>query len=240
MLKFAPMTREVAGVNLEIFEDPTRVALKAYEETSRGFFEFETDKAPILEPTPNLSNSARSVTMARYKGKPIGNLVVIAFKLGDGTGKESEQYNRGKYKVHPSLPAVPRVVPRSKTDGELPQRNRIHSEAHLALLTHKIDDAHAEPELFDGSLDLIGVKRDTIQKIGVLGGRSSLADETAATLTVGYNQAGRFGDPHAVFNSMPGKLQVCAFLAITFGTRFQQGNGDPLAHLHAQEPAFIV
>lgn len=202
------MQKEVMGVSLDGLEAPIRVALRAYQEISGDDLMFDRDKASKLEATPTKTNSARSETDVAYRGEQIGKLYVIAFKPGDGSGSEVN-YQLVKLGVDFSYPRDVRIVPRDKTG--------VHSEGHLAILSHKIDDAHANPELYGGSFDLLGlVNGDTVRKIGELGRREvEMTTAPITTLTVGWQGKERFGDPHAVYSRIPGMVQVCAFLAIS-------------------------
>src|SRR3989344_4550709 len=223
------MAKEVAGINLETLEDPIRVALKGYESVSNGDLMFDARNAAQLTPTPDKPNSARSESAVLYKGKGIGKLYVIAFKPGDGSGDESGN-KLEDLEVDPPYPRTTRVVPRNKTG--------VDSEGHLTILTHKIDDAHPDPELYEGRFDLLGLEGKTIKKNGELGQKSEIKLENMhplTTLTVGTGQnCERFGDPHAVYSSRPETLQVCAFLAIS--DEMYADYGDILASLYPKEP----
>ncbi len=227
------MIKEVAGINLETLEGPIRAALTMYEELSGGELMFDVDQAAVLEPTPEKSNSARSVTEARHRGEAVGKLAVIAFKPGDGSGDESA-YKLKDLAVSEPYPRTSRVVPRIKAS--------FHNEGHLTVVTNKIDDPNAVPELFAGTLDLLGRRDGVVVKIGELGQKRDtqaafLAPRT--TFTVGYDEDGkRFGDPHAVFSSMPDVLQVGAFLAISHDT--YRAHGDVIQEtLEPVEPRAV-
>lgn len=200
--------REVMGVSLEGLENPIRTALRTYQEISDNGLVFESDKASKLEPTPTKTNSARSETDAIYQGEPIGKLYVIAFKPGDGSGSEVN-YQLESLVVDSPYPRNVLIVPRNKTG--------VHNEGHLAVLRHKVDDSHADPELYAGTFDLLGlVDGNKVKKIGELGHLETDEALTPITsLTVGYRGKERFGDPHAVYSRIPSMVQVCAFLAIS-------------------------
>ncbi len=214
---------------MKTLEDPIRVALQGYQEVSDNKLEFDIDEAAILGLTPTESNSARSRTATKFLGKPIGDLFVIAFKPGDGSGKETN-FKLEDLVVNGDYPNVVAVTPRRKTGT--------HSEGHLTVVSNKLDDVHADPELYDGTFDLLGLDGKTVKKIGELGQAKTVSvDELKpfTTLTVGNDGRGeRFGDPHAVYNSRPELLQVCAFLAVT--DEVYREYGDILTHLKPHEP----
>src|SRR3989344_5034398 len=199
-------SHELMGVPIDRFGVPIILALRAYQEFSDGL-EFDSDSASHLVLTPDKTNSARSKTSVVYLGDKVGDLYVIAFKPGDGTGDESSRRIADLVVDHP-YPRFPRVVPRDKRG--------IHTEAHLAIVAHKVDDVHAEPKLYAGSLDELGLRGNRVVKIAELGHDLSEEDLTPlSTLTTGYLESmQRFGDPHAIYNAL-GQIVVCAFLAIS-------------------------
>jgi len=224
---------EIAGIKLKNLEDPIRRALREYEKESEGLLKFDEDEASRLDLTPNKPNSARSATDFRFRGETVGKLFVIGFKPEDGSGDESG-YKLDDLVVDSVYPRTTRVVPRNKTS--------INSEGHLTVVRHKIEDPHADPELFGGTFDLLGLDGRTIRKIGELGQAQTVSIENLkplTTLTVGYRTGSdgkpeRFGDPHAVYSSVPDAVQVCAFLAIS--DEIYQKYGNILSSLHPQEP----
>ena len=224
---------KIAGIPLETFIDPVRTALRGYERESEGLLKFDEDQAAQLVPTPDKPNSARSATDFRYWGETIGKLFVIAFKPDDGSGDESG-YKLDDLVIDSAYPRTTRVVPRDKTGT--------NSEGHLTIVRHKIEDPHADPELFAGTFDLLGLDGRTIRKIGELGQLSTVSVaglKPLTTLTVGHRTGAdgrpeRFGDPHAVYSSAPDAVQVCAFMGIS--EEMYQKYGDILSLLHPQEP----
>jgi len=200
------MTNEVEGIPLSRFEEPARMALSRYQEIADCELEFDINRACMLISTPEKPNSARSETVATLKGENIGSLFVIAFKQGDGTGSDKD-YRIGNIRVASPYPSANLVIPRRKTG--------VYEEVHLTIASHEVNNSHAEPELFKGTFDLLGIKKSMIQKIGELGQEfDAHVLEPIATYTVGFKNLRRFGDPHAVYSSKP-ELQVCAFLAIS-------------------------
>lgn len=213
------MSHELMGVSLTRLEDPIREALNTYREISWDALGFDGDKAGKLELTRTKPYSARSESDVIYFGEIIGKLYVIAFKPGDGTGSEAD-YKLKDLEVDPPYPREPRVVPRKKTD--------VRNEGHFTVVRHKIEDVHAEPEVFGGTYDLLGLEGNRVKKIGELGHpKSQNQFSPVVTYTVGYPQDAvryhmddeywqeKFGDPHAVYSGMPDFIQICAFLAVS-------------------------
>ena len=219
------MSAEIMGVSLSNLEAPIRTALNTYEEVSSGDLRFDADNACRLQLTSDKPNSARSETEATFQGLPIGRLFVIAFKTGDGTGSEVS-YKLEDLQIEAPYPRSVLVVPRNKTG--------VHSEAHMTIASQTVDDVHAEPELFAGRYDLLGLDGTLVKKIGELGHIETENVDPITTLTVGYADMKRFGDPHAVFNSLPSAVQVCAFLAIT--EEVHKMYGEVLESLKPQLP----
>ena len=214
------------GVPLSRLEDPIQATLKAYQEVANNGLVFASEVACKLEPTPTKSNSARSESDARLGGDVIGKLFVIVFKPKDGSGSEVS-YKLADLQVDSRYPVGTQVVPRNKTG--------VYSEGHLAIATHGIDDVHAEPRLYAGTFDLLGLKDTKIVKIGELGHpENQKIMVPVTTLTVGYDNGKRFGDPHAVYSAIPGSLQVCAFLAIS--DEVQKSHPNLLNSLKPQLP----
>ena len=208
------MQKEIMGVSLERLQEPIKEALKTYQNISNNGLVFDADEAGKLNLTPDKPNSARSETAATFKGEKIGSLYVIAFKPGDGTGSEAPVRQLKDLVVEPPYPRASLVVPRIKSG--------VWCEAHLTIVSQRAEDVHAEPQLYNGRFDLLGMEGNTVRKIGELG--NPIAQEIgvpAATFTVGYRpvpgyrEMERFGDPHAVYSAVPDSIQVCAFLAIS-------------------------
>jgi hypothetical protein len=197
---------EVLGISLESLEAPIQHALRSYEELSEGRMAFDAANASRLVATPDKPNSARGDGLALFENEAIGKLFVIAFAPGDGSGDESA-HKLIDLAVDPTYPRTQRIVPRDKSAA--------HSEAHMTILSQQIDSKLREPKLFDGQFDLLGLTSAvSIGRIGTLG-RAEYLPQPCTTLTVGYSQGERFGDPHAVYSARPDIVQVCAFLAIS-------------------------
>lgn len=201
------MSAELMGVAFERLEEPIRVALETYQEISNNSLIFNGDSACKLVLTPDKPNSARSATDVLFQKVLIGKLYVIAFKPGDGTGSQ-DYYKLDNLVFEPPYPRAILAIPRNKVG--------LHSEAHLTIASHSIEDLHAEPQLYAGTFDLLGLDGNFVRKIGELGHPEGTDIKApVATLTVGYRGSNRFGDPHAVYNKTPNTVQVCAFLAIS-------------------------
>ncbi len=214
------------GVPLTRFEDPIRTALQTYQKLSEDSLKFDGDEASKLVPTPDKPNSARSESNVVYVGEPVGKLYVIAFKPGDGSGSEVD-YKLDDLEIDPPYPRKSLVVPRNKTG--------IYSEGHLTVVRHGTEDVHAEPQLFAGTYDLLGLDGNKVKKIGELGHQETQREfSPAITFTVGYrpdNIHERFGDPHAVYSGIPDFIQVCAFLAVSDQLKWRYSH-----FLHALNP----
>lgn len=225
------MSKDIQGIKLDQLQEPLYEAILEYEGISEGHLDFDADMASQLQATPEKSNSARSVSPVKYLGHPIGDMYVIAFKPEDGTGDESA-YALEDLVISGNYTRDPKLVPRAKTG--------VHSEAHMNLLTQRIADPHADPELFKGTYDLVGLKGNLAKRIGILGVDLEASEAApVATLTVGYRSGGedlveRFGDPHAVYSSVPDTIQICAFLAIK--DEVHKAFPGALRRLHPQLP----
>lgn len=217
------MSTEVAGVKLASVAEPLAYALEAYRDLSRGRLDFDVIKAATtLELTPDKPNSARSVVSVTSGEKSVGDMYVIAFQPGDGTGDESFIKLHGGVTFAEGIPISKNVLPRQKAG--------VATEVHLPLFSQRIDDVHAEPELFGGNYDLLGLRRNLIKKIGELGhqklqhNKSHLGEFSPfAMFTVGTTptegpEQKRFGDPHSVYVPEDAEmLSFCAFLAVSDG-----------------------
>jgi len=220
---------EISGIKLKDLAAPIHDALARYQELSQGALTFDLDEVGDLALTSDKPNSARSVTDVKSHGASIGKLFVIAFKPEDGTGDESA-YKLDDLVMPRRYPALPKIVPRSKAGT--------NQEAHMALVSQRIDDVHADQQMYGGAFDLIGLNGRLIKKIGELGHPIDIAAEDLSpitTLTVGYdpNTGERFGDPHAVYN--PNRtVQVAGFLAIS--DEIYKSHPEILAGFKPQKP----
>lgn len=253
MLDYRSMT-EVAGIKIETLSPVISQAVSDYQELSYGLpkpfngndqpspthqLKFRVKEAGELKLTPDKPNSARSVTMVTdYAGRLVGNLFVIAFKPEDGTGDESS-YKVSQFTFE-GYPQTAKTLPRDKTG--------IHTEVYLPLLSHYIEDVHAEPVIFGGHLDLLGLDARggsvrVVKKASL--GSPATGEQTAHPLyTTSYRDRhenrGRFGDPHAIYNSNQDSLVVAGFLALS-EELYKQTPGliDSLESLRPTEPLWI-
>jgi hypothetical protein len=211
------MSEHVSGIPLADFQDPIRAALQRYVERTYGHVGFDLDAAVDLRRTPKSEkpNSARSASTVRYFGKEAGQLHVLVFAPGDGTGDENT------YKLHTLdtdvWPHEAKVVPRDKS--------LVNTEAHLTLASFRADEPNTDPVMFAGNQKLLGLRGGRVVLLGELGQftphfQTAMASEhpvqPEVIYTTGYNDSGeRFGDPHAVYNAHPEAVQVCGFIAVT-------------------------
>jgi hypothetical protein len=220
------IVKDICGIKLRAFADPVQHALAEYTWMSGERVRFDGDQAAQLEIVDGKPNAARSVSPVRVGRTVIGDLFVIAFRPGEGTGDESI-YHLDKL-VTGEYPRIPAVVPRAKTAAR--------AEAHLTIATFLADEPDSCPIVYAGSFDLIGLRGNNLVKLADLGqprdifgkilrGEADAIPQT--TLTVGQHNevarrepGARFGDPHAVFAPSAETLggaevvQVCGFLAI--------------------------
>lgn len=207
---------EIEGISLKTLKEPIYEVLRAYQDRTNGALEFQLEPddegkdASDLTLTPDKPNTARSATPVIHLGEKIGDLYVIAFKPYDGTG-DTKTFSLDKLTVDGPYPRLDKVVPRSK--------GGTHHEGHMTIVSHNVDDVHADPVRFAGAYDPLGLDGHLIKKIGELGQSATVGEDELSpltTLTVGYRQdtGERFGDPHAVYN--PNRtVQVAGFLAIS-------------------------
>lgn len=244
------MIKEVAGVNLEALEDPIYQALTRFSEITDGRVLFGyLEKAVKLELTPDKPNSARSSVPVFHEYEEAGTLHVIAFAPHDATG-DDKTYTADQL-VNRHFPDDPKYYPRSKA--------RVHAEAHLSLLSQRIN-SQDDPVLFAGHLSMLGVfsrnyfgtMENHLTEIGYVGMEShSFASRIQrrdvdkiphATLTTGYRgemehpeaPGERFGDPHALLNMSGLVVQVAGFIAIS--PEAAPKHLDTLRLLKAEEP----
>lgn len=228
---------EIAGVPLERFEDPIRWGLSAYRDCTDNALGLDLDGACQLQLTPDGPNSARSRTTACFERDRVGDLYVIAFKPSDGTGDENT-HHLADLEVADGLPKKPKVVPRSKQAAA--------AEALLTLSQHLIDSPHADPILFGGQFNMLGLrpgerKRHRIQTVAQLGQSAVGPNQVlgpCSTFTTGYNRyKRRFGDPHSIFSLPSTVVQVCAFLAVT--PEVAQRHPSLFGALQTREPHWL-
>ena len=186
---------------------------------------------PVLQLTPEKPNTARVVLDFMYGMKKAGDLYVLLFAPGDGTGKAGD-YSLEQFRKIPSEYRF-----KSKPDKVLP-RNKLKegvlTEAFFPLFS--VEGSQHFPYLV--SLEQITVDNNTnpkkLQKGLSIGFNASLfqsafldpttifkPENPSMELTCGYYRNGqRFGDPHATFynpklaEGHPNLMQVAGFLAV--------------------------
>lgn len=166
------------------------------------------------------------------KGHSIGDITLIAFEEGDGTGAESKQYNLANTYVE-DYPREGRTIPRSKSS--------LIAEVHIPIANVSLGAYGAWESVarHSGILDLLGFDfpdSQRIVKVGSLGVENGLKVpiEQRATYTTGnirdeVNWFMRFGDPHAVFcpedSTTPrNKVVVAGFWGLTPEVNGRYGN----------------
>lgn len=192
---------------------PLEEALQEYEHlTGLEFQDFEDMKL-----TPEKPNSARTIAPVTDRNNHIGDLYIIAFQPGDGTG-DTSTYRLEDVMIDPNLlhrHMPERVIPRAKTG--------IITEGYFPLCS---ETEYGNILLFRGCLWELGIMFDkVITKNMTLGDReidfiSSVSDNRSGKphvhKTVGTKNGRRFGDPHAIYNprQLPRVIQYAGFLAL--------------------------
>jgi len=204
----------IHNLDLRSLRKPLEEALSAYaSDTGLKFQDF-----PDLNLTPTKSNSARTIIPVTYSDVSVGELCVIAFVKGDGTG-DSKTYQL-KNLIIPSefyhSEKSERVIPRAKTG--------IFCECCLPLFSITPQERAV---MFAASLEelsLSGNKVTPLFKIGqtdedysksILG---EMSCNPQMYLTIGESPEGkRVGDPHSIYykRSTEDALQVVGFLGVT-------------------------
>lgn len=209
--------------NLGVFRDSLERLLDVYYEfTERraGFGDFRNFCF-----TSEKGYTARTIVPVSFDGDRVGDLYVLLFKPGDGTGDE------GTYKlseidarnVTQQLDKQPgkEIVPRKKhcpTEIFFPFgsafENQMHDGVvHMELLT--LDDSNFVKKEYNLGLDYE-------KFIELLRGKQSIGPYVQ--FTTGYHQYDnvsiRFGDPHSVYFPpvTAGVIQMAGFLELDFGT----------------------
>ena len=201
--------------------------LNTYSQLGGGRIKFQKFNPFML--TPEKPNSARTIVPVTYNNTNIGDMCVIAFRHGDGTG-DSKTYTVDSLTIPEYLICSEhqeKILPRKKEgvfcEGFFPlftllSENEYHKFAvSLELLT--IDDTLALRTKCD-SLRKIVIARylglEIREFYKTLRERSEVFPEIQ--YTCGYKNNKRFGDPHAIHNGgseyVDGYIQVAGFLAV--------------------------
>ncbi len=209
----------IDNARLGSLRKPLKDALEGYQEYLGGAVRFED--FPDFALTPEKPNSARAVVPVTYSGRRAGDLYVILFQEGDGTG-DAKTYKLNELAVPNELSYLEkpeRVIPRAKTG--------VICEGFFPLFSMK----NSRPIMFAACLDELGVddvenpqRIEYAWKLGenrlnyflATGCGKKIAPRVYFTL--GQDRGGRrFGDPHAIYYRVQtgGMLQVAGFLAIS-------------------------
>lgn len=205
----------IMTLNVSTLREPLGQALSGYASQYVGL-RFQDFSDFVL--TPEKSNSARTVVPVHYNGQFVGDMNVIVFRHGDGTG-DTKTYALDDLMIleryrHDTKPG--RVIPRSKSG--------VLCEGFFPLFSRT---AEGNDILFAASLDELGLVDNRVSFLWRLGQIDSdytrlLQGELSAKpliyLTVGLSaQGNRIGDPHCVYfsRSIDDVLQVVGFLGIT-------------------------
>lgn len=210
----------VASPNLECITSKLGTVLRIYENFLGSNIRFGS--YPQLHQLPNKNYTARTIVPVQNNGMKIGDLYIILFKPGDGTG--NEDYFAKEEIIIPSELAF-----RDKPERVFPRyKEGILVEAFFPFFSIYNNNLYFNSVCLEELVvdDRDGVK--TIAKLGNLGLNSeeykkNLRNNTQSNIplfvqmTVGYTRTGeRFGDPNAVYCSKDiVALQVAGFLAIT-------------------------
>jgi hypothetical protein len=215
------ISMNINDVNLKKLKEPLGATLSIYcSKLGVSFQNIEDFKL-----TPEKPNSARIVVPVNYYKTSVGEIYVIAFVKGDGTGDEST------YKINdliiPSeyyhVDKTARVIPRAKNViSETEFKTPMISEAFMPLFSIAPDNHVA---LFAASLDELTVDDNKIVPVGRLG----LSNENYSKALKGELEvipkiyttvvtfAGKsIGDPHSVYYSrdIDDAVQIVGFLGV--------------------------
>lgn len=177
--------------------------------------------------TPEKPNSGRTVVEVNYEGSKAGDMCVILFRPGDGTGDDKT------YKLHDlEIPEYLRFI--DKPERVLPRKKTCAMEVFFPFFSViQLPYGDEIPTLAFGnvvSLEELTVDAASkkIVKMRDLGEspetyRNKIGQVTPhISLTTGYLANGtRFGDPHSIFHRQDVKsMQVVGFLSL--------GEDDPI------------
>ncbi len=175
---------------------------------------------PDFEVTPDKPYFAKTVVPAIYNGREEGKLVVVAFRLDDGTGKNNKKYAIGNVTISDDMvynEKPDRVVPRPK-DGVVAEIcfPMFSTDEDLNIVPYAI---HLEELTVDSKRNVVPLGFLGQDEVTYLDAIDFVTDVfPQAQLTVGYLNGRRVGDPHAIhYNGGTGYargLQVAGFLAI--------------------------
>ena len=218
---------EIAGIPVNVFEEPIFEALDKFAGRTHQkiFFDGINEGIKLVLAPEDVPYSARADIKVEHKidGRitEAGNLAIIAFAPGDGTGDELtyslSDIDTGSY------PREAKVVPTSKVG--------VNSEVHLPISSHVAHHPLMGWVIHSNNLHVLEFrpnKPHRLAKIGELGYSPEIFNArqgwfSYATFTTGhYNLLGnhsvngeRFGDPQAIYNPWDRYVQIAGFLALT-------------------------
>ncbi len=203
---------DINELNIIELMGPLRYALSTYGTKNVEFKNF-----PKLVLTPEKPNSARTIVPVYFDNSQVGELYVIAFVRGDGTG-DAKTYapdklhipEKFKYSDKPE-----RVIPRAKTgticEGFFPLFS-ITPSGFTAMYAASLDELSVDDNRL---VTLCRLGLDDERYLNAL--RGDFVDLPKPQLTVGTHKNKRIGDPHAIHytKTIEDAVQVVGFLGIS-------------------------
>ncbi|MBW3001555.1 hypothetical protein KY338_00155 [Candidatus Woesearchaeota archaeon] len=198
-------------------------ALVPYAQLFRPYISFG-DFEP-LRLTPEKNYTARTKVPVFYDQKPAGNLYALVFQFHDGTGddntfKPDDLIIPGRFEA---MKDKRKIMPRSKENTCLeaffPFFTAMDGKyfRHAVSLEELTVDNPEDPETIVtlGTLGLKVEKYSPALRGGTIKGYNDAPYNPPLFLTCGHQDNKRFGDPHAIFCSVPtAGAQVAGFLAV--------------------------
>jgi hypothetical protein len=159
------VSHEVAGIPLEVFDEPIALGLENFARRSNYSVDFDANATGILVPAPEAFYSAQGTVGVSYNGREAGQLTIIAFAPGEGTGQAVESID-----AYPNLSTGPYpydsgIMPRDRSD--------ILCEAALAIVSFALK--RPDTSIINaGNLNVIGLdsgheRTTALFKIGEVG-----------------------------------------------------------------------
>ncbi len=173
-------------------------------------------KPSPVRATPEKPYTARTNVPILYENQNCGDIAVLIFAPGDGTG-DTSMFQAGTIEVPPKYhhdDKPHRVFPRAK--------ERVISEGYLPLFAIR-DDTLTIP--YAGCLEELTVRDGKVVRAWGLGQFPHVFSQNVesghgttpnVTYTCGLDDRTYFGDPHALYNAT-NIHQVAGFLTITWG-----------------------
>lgn len=203
---------------IDLLTDSMAPVLEQYETFFGSMLSF--GKFDPLHLTPEKHYSARTdipvlsidfdtLGDGKPKTEKVGNLVVIAFQSGDGTGS-TEDYNPGTNEIPKEYVWLREgAIPREKKEGLV--------EGALPLFTFHRDHVHNFSMCLD---ELTFIRGEFVKKAWHIGLEQNDFEllrndiQPSVNLTTGYNGQKRFGNPHSiVYPFKSDSIQVVGFLS---------------------------